>query len=309
MKRFNSFCFSYSIFTPFPLTEQILCTFAAFLADQNLAPQTVKSYLAAVRNTQISLGFPDPRDQSSLPMLKRIQSGIARLRMLKGKTPRVRLPITPHILSRIQQSLSSSSDLDKKVVWAVATTAFFGFFRLGELLPESAAGFNTATGLAWGDVAVDNRQDPRMVQIHLKQSKTHQFGPGVDVVLGTTGTPLCPVTAVIQYIDERGSQSGPFFLNTDQTILTKSQFVSRIRSILQLLGLQHYDYAGHSFRIGAATTAASVGVEDSMIQTLGRWHSAAFLQYIRTPKEQLASISAVLATSARRQTPPALPNC
>ena len=50
---------------------------------------------------------------------------------------------------------------------AVATTAFFGFFRLGELLPLSAATFNAATDLAWGDVAVDNRQNPRMTQIHL----------------------------------------------------------------------------------------------------------------------------------------------
>ncbi len=34
---------------------------------------------------------------------------------------------------------------------------------------------------------------------------------------------------------------------------------------------------GHSFRIGAATTAVVVGIADSSIQTLGRWQSAAFL--------------------------------
>ena len=300
MKRFHTFCLKYSVLTPFPLTEQLLCSFAAFLADQELAPQTIKSYLAAVRNMQISLGLPDPRDQSSMPMLRRVQAGIARLRMAKGSTPRVRLPITPHILSRIQQFLSSSPDIDKHAVWAVAITAFFGFFRLGELLPESANAFNEATDLAWGDVAVDNRQDPTMIQIHLKKSKTQQFGPGVDIVLGATGVPLCPVKAIVKYIAERGSQTGPFFLNPNKTAVTKSQFISRFRSILQLIGLPQFDYAGHSFRIGAATTAASLGIEDSMIQTLGRWHSAAFLQYIRTPKEQLAAISGVLATSVPR---------
>ena len=165
MKRFHSFCTDYDIFTPFPLTEQLLCTFAAFLADQGLAPQTIKSYLSAVRNMQISLGLPDPRDQSSMPRLKRVQAGIARLRMLKGTAPRVRLPITPHVLSRIHDFLSSSPDQDKTVILAVATTAFFGFFRLGELLPTSTAAFNLTTDLAWGDVAVDNRQNPRMLQI------------------------------------------------------------------------------------------------------------------------------------------------
>lgn len=246
---------------------------------------------------QISLGLPDPREQSSLPVLRRVQAGIARLRMLKGSPPRVRLPITTHIMSRIHQALDRSSDPDKSLLWAVAATAFFGFFRLGELLPESAAGFSPATGLQWGDVAVDSHKNPRMVQVRLIKSKTNQFGLGVDVVLGATGRPLCPVSAILQYTAVRGSQPGPFFITGSKSALLKAQFVDRIRSILQLLGLPQNDYAGHSFRIGAATSAAAAGVEDSTIQILGRWQSAAFLQYIRTPKEQLAALSVVLATS------------
>ncbi len=94
------------------------------------------------------------------------------------------------------------------------------------------------------------------------------------------------------------SQPGAFFLNTESKPVVKSWFVNQIREVLGTLGVPQHDYAGHSFRIGAATTAAMAGVEDSTIQTLGRWHSSAFLQYVRTPKERLASLSATLAKSS-----------
>lgn len=46
-------------------------------------------------------------------------------------------------------------------------------------------------------------------------------------------------------------------------------------------------YNGHSFRIGAATTAASVHMEDHIIKVLGRWSSDACFRYIRTPASVL----------------------
>ena len=79
----------------------------------------------------------------------------------------------------------------------------------------------------------------------------------------------------------------------------KQEFVSDIRKVLLKLGLPDSDYAGHIFRIGAATSAAMAGVENCTIQLLGRWQSAAFLRYIRTPHERLASISSTLAAQTR----------
>jgi hypothetical protein len=85
------------------------------------------------------------------------------------------------------------------------------------------------------------------------------------------------------------------------TPLTKPEFVAAVRKALAAIGYVDKDYAGHSFRIGAATAAANAGLEDSTIRTLGRWNSAAFLSYIRLPREQLASISKQL-TSIQSQT-------
>ncbi len=68
--RFHTFCAKYNVWNPFPVSEKLLCSFVAYLTNDGLAPQTCKSYLAAViylatvRNIQLSLGLPDPRENN-----------------------------------------------------------------------------------------------------------------------------------------------------------------------------------------------------------------------------------------------------
>ena len=130
------------------------------MADSGLTPQTVKSYLSAIRNTQLSLGLPDPREQSSLPMLKRVQAGISRTRLGRGHPSRVWLPITAALLRRIKHELGRTSHPERIVLWAICCAAFFRFCRLGELLLPSPGSFNPRLHLAWGDMAVDNPLAP-----------------------------------------------------------------------------------------------------------------------------------------------------
>ena len=295
MKKFDTFCSTFQLPDPFPFTETVLCSFAAYLADQGLSPQTIKSYLAGVRNMQLSLGLPDPRDQSSLPILKRVQAGIWRARL--GTTPaRVRLPVTLPLLWQLRQYLDTTAHRERVAMWAICCMAFFGYFRLGEVLLESPNSFDQQYHLTWGDVAVDSQTDPRMLRVHLKQSKTDQFHRGADIVVGRMGTDLCPVAAVLSYIASRGPEQGASFLDSQAHPIAKTYFIRKLRKVISALGLPQEQFAGHSFRIRAATSAAMAGLEDSTIQLLGRWSSAAFLRYIRTPPEQLALLSATLAS-------------
>jgi hypothetical protein len=152
------------------------------------------------------------------------------------------------------------------------------------------------------DMAVDNPQATRMVRLHLKQSKSDQFGRGANVIVGRTELDICPVAAILAYVAIRGDEPGPFFLTTKKAPLSKQAFVEEIRKLLRALELPEDNYAGHSFHIGVATSAALAGIEDSTIQLLGRWQSGAFLRYIRTPHERLAAMSVALASQSRLTT-------
>ena len=205
------------------------------------------------------------------------------------------LPITAAVLEQIKVYLQQSSYPHKSLVWAVCCTAFFGFFWLGKLLPESKAKVSAAASLMWGDEAADNRDYLTMVKVHLKWSKCDQFGVGADVVLGRTGLSLCPAAVILEYIEVHGSTAGLFFRISASQPLLKASFMNQLREILCVARFSQHLYADHSFHIGAATTAALKGMEDSTIQMLGRWQSAAFLQYIRTPKTGLAELSSLVA--------------
>ena len=155
-------------------------------------------------------GSARSRDQSSLPILKRVLAGIARSRLTRRVPLRVRLPITAPILAQLHGNLTQSSRPDRVLIWAVAATAFFCFVRLGELLVDAPKNYSPATKLSWGDVSVDDQASPTMVKIHLRQSKCDQFGKGVEVIIGRTDTPTCPIAALTTYIVHRQDIPGAF---------------------------------------------------------------------------------------------------
>ena len=160
----------------------------------------------------------------------------------------------------------------------------------------SDTGYDPAVHLSYGDVKVDEVQKPSYVAVTVKASKTDPFRKGVKVYLGTTGVALCPVAAIMSYMVSRG----PFFAFSDHRPLTRDRLVKEVRQAMQVSGIDDKLYSGHSFRIGAATTAASCGLQDFLIKTLGRWEIAAYTIYIRTPRTELCGVAAKLVAAARQ---------
>lgn len=262
--------------------------------QEGLSAGTMKSYLAAVRHRQIAMGLGDPV-MVRMPQLQYVLKGARR--RLAGRPKRTRLPITPEILQQLRKSWERLPvRADASMLWAAATLCFFAFLRTGEAVAPGDSGFDVRYHLAYGDVRVNSIRDPSWMEVHIKRSKCDQLAEGIKLVVGATGSALCPVAAMLGYLVQRGNSPGPLFLFKDGRLLTRDRFVSALRRALVESGINPSLYAGHSFRVGAATTAALRGLQDSLIKTLGRWSSSAYMVYIRTPQSTLVSVAKLLAS-------------
>ncbi len=288
LRAYTEFCSQHSVHTLFPLSEFSLTHFATSLAQSSHSYGTIRVYISGLRFMQLAKGFPDPSLQT-WTYLDQVLKGIRRSLPASVRSPR--LPITPHIL-RVLFSVWSQPPVstDKTMLWAACCVGFFWFLRSGEFTCSPSAALS-GSALMSTDVAVDSHSHPTVVSVHLRHSKTDIFGAGTWVHMGHVDGHICPVKALLGYLAIRGMSPGPLFLFVDGSPLSRTRLVEAVRVALSSRGFAAHGFNGHSFRIGAATTAAACGVPDSLIQTLGRWRSSAFTTYIRTPVSTVAAVS------------------
>lgn len=224
--------------------------------------------------------FPIPTDNLLL------QYTLKGIRRAQGDSTRPRLPITTTILKLLKSRLHASSIPyhDKRMLWAAFCTAFYGFLRSSEFTSPSPSAFDINQTLLRSDIDLQERR----CLLKLKASKTDPFRRGTTVTLTSITSSTCPVTALRNYVTAAMCTAShppetPLFHFQDGRFLTRHNLVESIRALLATSGIPSHHYASHSFRIGAATSAAAAGIPDWLIQTLGRWTSQCYQLYIRTP--------------------------
>ena len=106
---------------------------------------------------------------------------------------------------------------------------------------------------------------------------------------------LCPVSAMQQYFLVAQPPPGPLFSFRSGSLLTRSSVTYLLRDSARCAGLPYESLKGHSFHIGAASTAAAASWPDWLIKVLGRWFSDCYQIYIRTPESVLLSAAPKMA--------------
>ncbi len=161
---------------------------------------------------------------------------------------------------------------NKKVFWAACCTAFFGSFRLGEILPKSE-GIEPET-LTWNRVhftaknsAVINIKFPKIIRNHA--------GDFVDIFEIKNST-FCPYSALKNLADSNPQsvlKNLPVFQFKNGRNLTVSVFTRTMVTLLSKhVGEHAKKFSGHSFRAGIPSVLANTPnlASDSNIMVWGR---------------------------------------
>ena len=240
---------------------------------------SIKVYLSAVRSLHIDYGFPDPLPTSL--QLQRLLRGIKRH---QGSNLTQCQPVTADLMLVLHRSLDLLNP--DVMLWAACCVGFFGFLGGGEFTANSP--FDPSRHLTLDDIRVDAPLNPQSVRMVIKCSEKDPFRKGCFIFLSRGSAPLCPVISLVNYLHLRGPGPGPLFLYQDGSHLSRSKLFAFLKSTLQSAGVPG-NFSGHSFRIGAATTAASRRIPYHLIKTMGRWSSEAYLLYGRTPVDTIFS--------------------
>ena len=266
-----------------PLTEESLIHFATHcFKNLHLKCSTIKMYICGIRYKYLESGqilYLAMHLTNFIGLMPYIEE----LRKNESHSTKPRLPITFGLLRDIchllrQIYFTPYTDI---LLEATCVMAYFGFLRCGEFTILHS--FHPECNVCMEDVHFHKDR----VTLHLKASKTDPFREGVDIHLFSSGASVCPVISLERYVEfrnitfERNNDKEPFFVMENGKALTRHYFIYSLKRIRTSLGYNSDLYNGHSFRIGASTTAGSK-LEDHLIQTLGRWSSLCYTRYIRT---------------------------
>ncbi len=83
------------------------------------------------------------------------------------------------------------------------------------------------------------------------------------------------------WLQIRGVDQGPLFRDVLGRPILASRVSAILKKALSQAGLDPTSFGTHSFRIGRCSDLAKGGASEAQIRFLGRFHSDAFLKYVR----------------------------
>lgn len=272
-KKFSSFCTLLGIISHLPVSVPTLLLFIAHMKFTNTSPRVITSAISILGHFHKINGVTDPTKNF---IVSRALIGV---RNISNITPDIRLPITLPILSRLLEATTFviTSPNERKLIRAMMTIAFKAFLRVGEMVPQSLSR-GAQNCLQVSDLTIESSS----IIVRFNRFK-HSGCQGPQSLTVDGSIPQSPIDVsriLREFLATRYPTPGILF-TLNGKIYPRRTFDSRLKDLLIFCRLDPNSFKGHSFRIGAATFAASNGKSDAYIRAAGRWSSDAFRRYIR----------------------------
>jgi hypothetical protein len=257
---------------------------------RNLAVSTIKIYLSELEKLgKIAWGL----ESSNTGLEKILFQGMQNLGSRLPSSPTRVVPLTVADLEKIRESLGNHNQkLTGQSVWACCLTAFWGAFRLGELLGRSGYRFDAYSDLLWKDVV----WGPDWVKIQIKSAKVR--GPPANLTMlfsvSVSDRKLCPVTALARLKKSQENRSmgkldQPIFRESNGKFLTKRVFLN----IVNKDGKEGVPLiTGKSFRSALPSALENFPhlFRESHLKALGRWRGRSYQVYMRNDEPEFRRI-------------------
>lgn len=275
-----------------PLTTSVINNFCNWATTiLGLKSDTVKSYVTSLAFIHRLNLLDDTNCNNFIAGL--ILKGAANMELYRITKSRKRNIMTLPLLKILGHKIAVSNWTinSKQLIWTISTVAFFGSFRIGELLTNNEKSFDPFTDLLWNDVEVkDNR-----LLIHIKAPKSKNKGGDYVDIFEFKNHKCCPVKAfqLWEKTSKIKGKESPIFRFANGKLLTKAVFNATIRSLLRdEIGQYDGIISGHSFRAGIPSMLAKYPeiAKDTHILGWGRWSSDCYQSYTRLRLEQKMSI-------------------
>ena len=274
----------------FPVLLGVILRFIALLARGQYAFSSAANIIGSLKWWSNLLDPPSAKVFESVL----VSSTIKGLKAQLSRPVRQKLPFSVDHLAKFY-NLLDLSDPKQLSCWCAMLLAFFGCFRLSNLVPTSKKQFDPSKHLKRDDIRVDKN----FVFIYYKWSKTNQYSDKVAWI------PIYQVTDV--RFNVRIHLQNLFSVTnipSDAPLFSYSKDFHAKFSLIRLLdkcifgaGLPLADYSWHSFRRGAAVFAFELGLADSAVQLLGDWSSPAFKHYLEFAFIKKAEVARKIAKS------------
>ena len=288
LNHYISFCEYYGV-QDFPVHLGTLLRFIAILSRSPFAYGSASNILASLRYFTSFLDPPSLNLFNSILVAATTKGLKAQL----SRPVRQKLPFTVDHLCKFYL-LINLNDVKHLASWCAMLLAFFGCFRLSNLVPHSKNKFDPAKQLRVNDIKFSGD----LVLVFYKWSKTNQNSSRVSwipvhSVADSRFNLKFHFNALFNLV--KAPLDSPLFSYSPKDFHSRASLVRLLDKLVCGAGLSPADYSWHSFRRGAAVFAYELGLPDSSVQLLGDWSSGAFKNYLEFSFLKKVSISQRLA--------------